>query len=345
MIGRRIHPGVYLQWVSPYRVRVVQRETKKVESFVTIDAPHLALSCRGLTRYYGSQVVVDRLDLEIPVGSVVGLMGRNGAGKSTAIRMMLGLLAPTRGTSRILGCDSSALTPDVRERIGHLSETHPVYDWMTVAEHGAFNAHGHPRWQQHLFDEAIDHFDLAPTQKMQRISRGQRAGACLAALLATDPELLVLDDPALGLDPLARQDLVEALLVLARRKGRTILLSSHYVADVERLADRIAVMDHGVLRVHCSALRFHQALHRVVLTFAGTPPEKLPVTGLLVMRKSAHELDITVIDESFNPDELAHRCGADSARVIQQTFEENFLSYISQRRERPGLLSRAAGAA
>ncbi len=298
-----------------------------------------AIRCQGLTRYYGRTCVVDRLDLTIATGSVVGLLGRNGAGKTTTIRMILGLLAPTRGLVEVLGMPAARLGAAERARIGHLAETHPVHEWMTVAEHGRCCSAGHPRWSASLYQAAISHFGLEPRQHLRHLSRGQRAGVCLAGVLAADPDLLVLDDPALGLDPLGRQDLLEALVYLVRRQGRTVLFSSHHLADVERVADRIAIMDQGRLRAWCAPERFRQAIHRTVLGFAGSPPPGDDVPGLLQRRRGVRELDLIVLDEAFSTDVLARRLGAERVREIPLSLDETFNAYVAPRRDRAALLA------
>jgi ABC-2 type transport system ATP-binding protein len=180
----------------------------------------LAIETRDLTRWYGGRCVVDALDLAVPAGSLVGFLGRNGAGKSTAIRMLLGLVAATRGSARVLGYDSASLPPEARARIGYLAESHPVVPWMTAAEFGRYQADGQPRWRDEVFRGVLSHFDIAPGTRAKHLSRGERAGLCLACVLAADPELLILDDPTLGLDPVARHHLLEALVYLTRRAGR-----------------------------------------------------------------------------------------------------------------------------
>jgi ABC-2 type transport system ATP-binding protein len=177
---------------------------------------------RGLTKYFGAKCAVRDLDLEVPRGCVFAFLGRNGSGKSTTIRLLLGLLQPDRGSSTVLGCDSRALTPEMRARIGYLTEEHQLYDWMTVSQAGSFQAGFYPRWNNRIFRGVLDHFGLKVETKVKHLSRGMRAGLCLALTLAPDPELLILDDPALGLDPVARRSLVESMIYLTRRSDRTI---------------------------------------------------------------------------------------------------------------------------
>jgi ABC-2 type transport system ATP-binding protein len=186
-----------------------------------------------LTKYYGTREIVRDLSLKVPIGSIYGFLGRNGMGKTTTIRILLGLEDPTRGSTKVFGQDSQHLDPATRARIGYLPEGHHVYGWMTVKECGQFQASYFANWNQDIFETVITHFRLSAKMKAGHLSRGQRAGLCLALTLAPEPELLVLDDPALGLDPVARRSLLQSMLYVTRQPDRTILFSSHLLSNVD----------------------------------------------------------------------------------------------------------------
>ena len=206
------------------------------------------IETHGLTRHFGRRCAVDQVSLRVPRGSVFALLGRNGSGKSTLTRMLMGLLAPTRGSAAVMGEDCRRLSPSVRGRIGYVAEGHPLIDWMRVRDLEAFQRGTYQQWDAKLFRTVIDHFDLDAKARAGHLSRGQRAGLSLALVLATRPELLVMDDPALGLDPVARRALLEAMILVTRDAGHTIFFSSHVLDDVERVADHIAILDRSVLR-------------------------------------------------------------------------------------------------
>jgi ABC-2 type transport system ATP-binding protein len=226
-----------------------------------------AIRTDRLTKYYGRRKVVDGLDLRVPRGSVYGLLGRNGAGKSTTLKMLTGMVRPDSGRAELLGVGVETLSPRTRARIAYLAEGHPLYTSMTVREAVAFTTSFYPGADSTLVWRILEHFDLSPKAKVGRLSKGQRAQVSLALAIAPDPELLILDDPTLGLDTNVRRDFLESMIQIIQRRGRTILFSSHVLGDVERVADRVGVMVDGVLRVDCPAEHFKRSVRKVVAEF------------------------------------------------------------------------------
>ncbi|MEM1063555.1 MAG: ATP-binding cassette domain-containing protein, partial [Planctomycetota bacterium] len=230
-----------------------------------------AIVTRRLTKHFDGKRVVDSLDLNIKAGSVYGFLGRNGAGKSTTIKMLTGMLRPDAGEAYLLGEPVATLRPETRRRICYLAEAHPLYGWMTVGEAVRFTrafypaTDGHPGWNGRLCEQILDHFELPRRRKIRRLSRGQMAQVSLALGVAPEPELLILDDPTLGLDTVVRRDFLESLIQIIHRAGRTILFSSHMLGDVERVADRIGLMADGVLRVDCPTEVFRESVKRVLV--------------------------------------------------------------------------------
>lgn len=295
----------------------------------------------GLTRYFGQRCVVDSLDLSVPRGCIFGFLGRNGAGKSTTIRMLLGLLAPTRGSASVLGFDSRALPPAIRARIGYLAEGHHVYGWMSVAECGRFQSAFYPRWNDRVFKSVLSHFGLKEDARAGDLSRGERAGLCLALTLAPEPELLILDDPALGLDPVARRGLLQSMIYLTRKADQTVFFSSHLLSDVERVADRIAVLDGSLLRADCTLETFRSRVRQFVLTFPGTPPPLPPLPGLLQTFRSGREVTLTLAACDDGTERRLAALGADRVESVPLGLEDAFVSYLSDRGERSYFLEDA----
>ncbi len=287
-----------------------------------------------LTKYYGKREIVRDLNLAIPRGSICGFLGRNGMGKTTTIRILLGLEDPTRGSTSILGEDSRTLRPETRARIGYLPEGHHVYGWMKVRECGKFHASFFPRWNQEIFEAVITHFRLTPEMKAGHLSRGQRAGLCLALTLAPEPELLVLDDPALGLDPVTRRGLLQSMLYVTRQPNRTILFSSHLLSDVERVADRIIVLDHGVLRADCTIELFQERLRHYVLKFRETPPPTPELPGLLESFRTDRELALSLVNATPETIDRLAAMAPESIQQVDMTLEDAFVSYVGERGEK-----------
>lgn len=293
---------------------------------------------RGLTRYFDARRAVYELNLEVPRGGVFALLGRNGSGKTTTIRMLLGLLAPTRGGGAILGHDIQALPSEARARIGYLTEEHQLYGWMSVREAGEFQSRFYPRWNEKVFRGIIGHFGLRPTALVKSLSRGERAGLCLALTLAPEPELLILDDPAMGLDPVARRSLVESMIYLTRRSDRTIFFSTHQLPDVERVADHIAVLDHAVLRAVCPLETFRNSIRQVRLRFPGTPPPLPQIPGLLQAVRSEGELRVTCVHYNGTTEAALRGLAPTQMEPVPLSLEDAFISYLGDRGEKSFIL-------
>jgi ABC-2 type transport system ATP-binding protein len=289
------------------------------------------ISTQDLTRYYASRCVVSGLTLSVPRGCVFGFLGRNGAGKSTTIRMLMGLVAPTRGSASLLGVDCTRLTPEVRARVGYLAEGHQVYGWMNVAEAERFQSGCYKWWNGKLFQTVIDHFRLTRDMRAKDLSRGQRAGLCLALTLAPEPELLILDDPALGLDPVARHSLLQAMIYVTRQAGQTILFSSHLLSDVERVADRIAVIDAGILRADCPVDTFRERIKRLRLAFTGPAPDPIPtVPGLLSSQRDGRDLVLTIANYDERAEAILRALGPTRIEFSELSLEEAFIEYVGR---------------
>jgi ABC-2 type transport system ATP-binding protein len=286
----------------------------------------------GLTRYFGSKKAVDTVNMRVPRGSVFAFLGRNGSGKTTTIRMLLGLLRPTRGSSTVLGEDSQALSPGTRGRIGYMSESHSVHEWMTVAQAGYYQSQFFQRWNERAFAAVIGHFGLSLDARARNLSRGERAGLSLALTLAPEPELLILDDPAIGLDPVARRSLLESIIQVTRGSGRTVFFSSHLLDDVERVADYVGVLDRSVLRALCPIEAFQNSVVRFVLSFP-TPPDGRtpPIRGLLSSRVYDNALHLILVRPTDETRRLVRALGPMSIEEQPVGFADAMTGYLGDR--------------
>lgn len=291
----------------------------------------------GLTKYYGTQPVVDHLDIEIPEGCICGFLGRNGAGKTTTIKMLLGLIHPTAGVAEILGCDSAHLTPEIRQRVGYVTEGHRLFRWMTIKRLEQFQQAFFPgQWDSRFFGEMIEYFGLSPKKKIKHLSNGQRAQVSLALTLAPRPELLIMDDPTMGLDAAIRRQFLEGMINLIMQEGRTVLFSSHILGDVERVCDRLLILDRGVLRVDCRLEAFRSAVIKVKVYFSNDPPDALEPPGLLHCR--TQEKDCEFICIGVNEKEVtawARAQGADQCQILPMSMEDQFIEFTEPPKQAP----------
>jgi ABC-2 type transport system ATP-binding protein len=289
------------------------------------------LETKGLTKYYGDRLAVEHMDLQIPRGCICGFIGRNGAGKTTAIKLMLGLLRPTAGSSRILGCDSQDLTPAVRQRVGYVTEGHRLIRWMKISELEKFQRSFFPKqWNEKFFTEMIEYFELSKHQKIKTLSNGQRAQVSLALSLAPNPELLIMDDPTLGLDAAIRRQFLEGMIELIMRQGRTILFSSHILGDVERVTDRVVVIDKGVVRANCKLEEFQRAVEKVIFTFDGAVPADVDIEGLLHCRASEKTLELVLVGTGKERiSEWAESAGANGYEIVKMNLEDQFIEFTA----------------
>jgi ABC-2 type transport system ATP-binding protein len=289
------------------------------------------LQTQGLTKYYGNTLAVDHLDLKIPQGCICGFVGRNGAGKTTAIKLMLGLLKPTAGSSRLLGCDSQQLLPAIRQRIGYVTEGHRLFRWMSINELEKFQRAFFPKqWDDKFFADMIEYFNLPKKRKIKHLSNGERAQVSLALALAPNPELLIMDDPTLGLDAAIRRQFLEGMIELIMREGRTVLFSSHILGDVERVSDRIVVIDKGLLRANCSLEEFRAAVKKVICCFADSPPSEVDIEGLLHCRRSEKELELILVgpaDEQIG--RWADKNGVEKYHIANMNLEDQFIEFTA----------------
>jgi len=249
------------------------------ETRVPDDAPAPAqanaVEVRHLSRRFGSKLALDDVSLSVPAGTVLGLVGENGAGKTTLIRHVLGLLKAEAGSVDVFGLDPALDPVPVLSRIGYLSEEPDLPGWMRVHELLRYVAAFYPTWDADYAERLRRDFALDATAKVKHLSKGQRARAGLLAALAYRPDLLLLDEPSSGLDPIVRRDILGAIVRTIADQGRTVLFSSHLLSEVERMSDRIAMIKSGRV-VFCGTLDGIRARHcRITLRLdesRGRPP-------------------------------------------------------------------------
>lgn len=207
--------------------------------------PNYVIQCIDLTHYYGKKLVYENLNINVAEGRILGLLGKNGAGKSTTINILNGFLEPRSGQCLIYGEDTQNLSPATKRRIGYLIEGHVQYSFMNVHQIEKFYSGFYPNWKRDAYFNLIDKLKITPRQKISTMSCGQRAQVALGLILAQDPDLLILDDFSLGLDPGYRRLFIDYMREYAKAEGKTVFLTSHIIQDMERLIDDILIMDYN----------------------------------------------------------------------------------------------------
>lgn len=301
------------------------------------------IEIQKLTQGYGRRPVLHDVSLAIPAGQTFALLGRNGAGKTTLIRTLLGLLPPTSGTVRVLGFDPARKPLEVRRRIGYLAEDQSMYGWMTALEIGRFLAPFYSLWDADHFRGLLGRFELPVDVKIKHLSKGQTVRLGLALALAHRPEAIILDDPALGLDPIARKEFNRDLIEHLQAEGRTVLYSSHLLSEVEAVADGVAILDRGRIVRSGRTETLQNEIKRVILPVDRMPGDDAP-PGLLDLRRDSSRVAVTV----DGAEEWIHglRSAGIEPVVEDLSLDEIFEAFVIGRRASwPGTTPRPLAAA
>ncbi|HEY2584782.1 MAG TPA: ABC transporter ATP-binding protein [Tepidisphaeraceae bacterium] len=290
-----------------------------------------AVEFRHVSRRFGGKLALDDVSLSVPAGTVLGLVGENGAGKTTLIRHVLGLLKAEAGSVRVFGMDPVREPVRVLSRIGYLSEEPDLPGWMRVHELLRYVAAFYPTWDPQYAEQLRRDFALDPMAKVKHLSKGQRARAGLLAALAYRPDLLLLDEPSSGLDPIVRRDILGAIVRTIAEQGRTVIFSSHLLTEVERISDRIAIIKTG-RTLFCDSLDGIRSRHcRLTLRLdepRTAPPE---VAGALSWEGSGQEW--TAVFAAPADDVRIDAAGA-GAEVVEQfplNLDEIFVAHAGGR--------------
>lgn len=239
---------------------------------------------RGVSKRYGNTRALDDVSLDILPGRIVGVLGPNGSGKTTLMGHLPGLLLPTSGTVETFGQPAATLDDAALARIGYVSQEPRLLEWLTVDETIAFARAGRTRWDAALSARLLGDFALDPAARVGTLSPGLRQRLAILVAVAPRPDLLILDEPAASLDPVARHDFLKLLMELIQDEGRTILISSHVLSDVEKVVDTVLVINGGQVHCHQPLDDLRESYHRVDVTaVAGDLPDPLPLPGLLTV--------------------------------------------------------------
>lgn len=234
----------------------------------------LTIETVDLRKRYGSVEALRGLNLQVPAGSIYGFLGKNGAGKTTTIKVLLGMARPSGGVVRVFGqaADDAKASVEIRRRTGFVSEEKDLCEFMTVEEVIRFTAGFYPRWRRELERQFLSAFDLPLDRKVKTLSRGTRTTLALLLALCRRAELLVLDEPTSGLDPAATESVLQVLVGHAAEEGTTVFFSSHQIAEVEQIADHIAIIDRGRAVLAGTLDDLRERYRRIQIVFDGDAP-------------------------------------------------------------------------
>ena len=293
-----------------------------------------AIRLDQVIKFFGRQAALANVSFEVPRGVVFALLGENGAGKTTAIRILLGLTEPDAGQATVLGLDSRREGLAIRQCVGYVAERPTLYDWMTVDEIGWFTAGFYGNGFLPRYREITSSFRLSARQKLKTLSKGMRAKVALSLAMAHDPELLILDEPTSGLDPLVRREFLESMVDRAAT-GKTVFLASHQINEVERVADIVAILRGGKLCLVEPLDRLRGEICEVTVTFSDgvTKPPTLPGE---VLRERRGDRQWQVLVRKTDEQALAalrNSSSIGSVEVRTPNLEEILVAYLQREAE------------
>ena len=290
-----------------------------------------AVEFSGVTKRY-KYFTLDRIDLKLPTGYIMGFVGANGAGKSTTLRILMGLVHQDAGSVQVLGHAMPKHQVTAKREIGFVSEDMRLYGAATLEWHMRFVRSIYPHWDNQYANDLLRRFDLKAQQKIKGMSHGQRVKAALMLALARRPRLLVLDEPTTGLDPIARREVLDELMAVLGDEERTVLFSSHNTVEVEQISDRITFIDRGRILESSDKETFLDRWRRLRLVLP--PNTKLPGLPGIVKVDGSNRLPV-ITTNRFEPAMMAAcaEVGVSVQAVDGMTLEEIFIATVQSQRE------------
>ena len=289
-----------------------------------------AIQIDGLAKRFGRERVLDALSLRVEQGQTFGFLGVNGAGKTTTIRALLGLLKPDAGQVRVLGMDPLRESMAVRRRVGYLAEDQRMFGWMTVRQIMSFIAPFYPTWNDALAKRLADQFELPVRTRVKHLSKGQNVRLGLLLALAHEPELVILDDPTLGLDPIMRKQVLRDVVSHLQGAGRTVFFSSHLLYEIEPVADMVAILHHGRIIKQATTEQLRRQVKRFIVPETAAEAVR-NLTGLLDAQMGLRQISVVVEDAAKA--EAALRSAGVQVQVVDLNLDEIFEAYVIGKRE------------
>ncbi len=286
-----------------------------------------------LSKTFGQVTAVDSLDIQVAPGAVVGFLGVNGAGKTTTIRMIMGHLHPTSGKVRTLGADPWTDNGEFKQSIAYVSENMNLPGWMTPRYAVKMSERIYPRWDAPLADKLLDEFQLSDAGPYARLSKGRKRRICILLAICQNAELLVMDEPTFGLDVVARHDFLERILDIACAENRTVFLSSHLLSDLERIVDRVVLIDRGRLIIQGDLEQLKSGVRKIYLPKSVEPDDIRRHFNLIRYDRPGPNETVAVVadfdEQRFAA--LSRQCdAAQTARVFGLNLEDIFVEIVKK---------------
>ncbi len=284
----------------------------------------------NLTKSYGELAAVRELNLSVESNSITAFLGKNGAGKSTTIKILLGMVRPSSGEGTVLGkrITNAEQNRAMRQRVAYVAEDKPLYGYMTVEQTMRFASSFYTDWHTDSARRLLNEYKLPPQRKIKTLSKGMRTKLALLLAFARRPELLILDEPSEGLDPVGIENLLQ-ILVARAAEGVTIFFSSHQIAEVERVADHVCILDNGRLLVDAPLDQLRQCYRRIDLVFATMPPEsEFRITGVERIQTQGYQMSVFASRNAEAVIERARNLEAVSVEVAPVGLRDIFLETV-----------------
>lgn len=283
-----------------------------------------------LQKSFGNRCVLDIPSLDIHEGHIIGLLGLNGAGKSTLLRHLIGMYLPDRGVCKTLGTESSRLKSEELSRIGYVHQEGSLIEWMSVDQTLGYISGFYPKWNRDLEDRLVRSFGIDRNAVVGKLSPGERQKVAIILAVAFEPELLLMDEPASALDPIARKDFLELLLDLIQNEGRTIIISSHILSDVEKVVDQTIVMERGRILEYSELDELRERYRKIRVSSLSALRAFAPLASTRILQVEGDQALVSVPS-----DILAQLEASDSRSIVVSTpepltLEELFLGAVQK---------------
>lgn len=291
-----------------------------------------AIHTHALTKSFSTAQAVRALSLSVPANRITAFLGRNGAGKSTTIKMLLGMIRPSAGSGMVLGkqITDTKQNRELRRHVAYVAEDKPLYDYMTVEQIIRFASSFYPDWRWNVQRQLLSEYELPLQSKIKTLSKGMRTKLALLLAFARRPELMILDEPSEGLDPVGIEHLLQIMVALCA-EGVSIFFSSHQIAEVERVADQVCILEKGCLLVNASLDQLRQSCRRIEMVFPSSQPgHDFRISGVERIQTRGHQVSVFATSNAESVIELARSLNAVSVQVAPVGLREIFLETVKE---------------